>query len=136
MHDVNLKEQNMGKAKRIKQRRKRQRWVIPSAVGLLAIGSAVAFITWSDQGISTGGTRRRAPGDRYETVAADQLPLFAKGSSKVEQAYQYAAAHPDVLQYIPCFCGCGNIGHRHNADCYVQERHADGRITFTSHAAT
>lgn len=128
----------MGEAKPVKRKEKpkRQRWVIPSTVGLLAIGIAVAFITWTDKGISTGDTRKRAPGDHYETMAAGQLPSFAKGSSKVEQAYQYAAAHPEVLQYMPCTCGCRNAGHRHNGDCYVQERHADGRITFTSHAAT
>lgn len=128
----------MGKEKPVKrkQKPKRRRWIIPGAIGLLAIGIAVAFMSWSDQGISTGGTRRRAPGDQYETIAAHQIPSFATGDPKVEAAYRYAAAHPEVLQYIPCTCGCRHIGHRHNGDCYVQERFADGRITFTSHAAT
>lgn len=126
----------MGKAKRVKGRRKRFRWLVMGVATLAAAGVVVAFITLSDQEAPTEGTRKRAPGDRYETIAADQLPSFATGNRKVEEAYRYAAAHPDVLQYIPCFCGCRNIGHRHNGDCYIQERHADGRITFTSHAAT
>lgn len=126
----------MGKAKWVRKKRKRQRWVIPSAVGLLAIGIAVAFMTWSDEGSFSGSARSPAPGDRYEALAPDQLPSFAMGNPKVEEAYRYAAAHPEVLQYIPCFCGCQNVGHRHNGDCYVQERNEDGRITFTSHAAT
>jgi len=54
----------------------------------------------------------------------------------VQEAYRYAVDHADTLQYIPCFCGCKNIGHRHNADCYVAERLADGQVTFTSHGAT
>lgn len=126
----------MGKAKGVKGSRRRSRWLAINAVMLVAAGVVVAVITLSDQGDSTEGTRRRAPGDRYETVAADQLPSFAKGSPKVEQAYRYATANPEVLQYIPCYCGCGNMGHRHNGDCYVQDRLEDGRITFTSHAAT
>lgn len=110
--------------------------MVSSAVMLVTAGVVVAFMTLVDQGASTEGSRRRAPGDRYETVAGDQLPSFAKGNPKAEQAYRYAAAHPEVLQYIPCYCGCGNIGHRHNGDCYIQERHEDGRITFTSHGGT
>jgi len=94
------------------------------------------FIAWSGSDPLTGASRRRAPGDRYETLSPGQLPTFATGNAKAEEAYRYAAANPEVLQYIPCYCGCGNIGHRHNGDCYVQERHGDGRITFTSHGAT
>jgi hypothetical protein len=45
------------------------------------------------------------------------------------------AEHGELLQYIPCFCGCGRIGHQHNADCYVSERLPGGAITFTSHGA-
>jgi len=136
VYDVNLKEQSMGKAKRVKVRQSRYRWLVISLVVLVAAGAVAAFMTWSDEGISTGGTHSRAPGDRYETLASDQLPSFARGNPKVEETYRYAAAHPEMLQYIPCYCGCGNIGHRHNGDCYVQERYADGRIEFTSHAAT
>jgi hypothetical protein len=126
----------MGKAKRMKARRSGHQWLIISVVVLVAVGTVAALMTWTDEGIPTGSTRSRAPGDRYETLASDQLPSFAVGNPKVEGAYRYAAVHPEVLQYIPCFCGCQNVGHRHNGDCYVQDRHSDGRITFTSHAAT
>ncbi len=81
--------------------------------------------------------RKTPSGDLLETVAAGELPSFAKGgSAKVTEVYRYAAANGNTLQYIPCFCGCKNIGHRHNGDCYVTERHRDGRITFNSHSAT
>jgi len=126
----------MGEGKRVKARRRRYRWLVISAVVLVAAGAVAAFMTWSDEGIPTRSARSRAPGDRYETLASDELPSFAKGKPKVEEAYRYAAAHPEILQYIPCFCGCENVGHRHNGDCYVQERHGDDQITFTSHGAT
>jgi len=126
----------MGRAKRVKQTRKRQSWVLFVGAGLVIAGLGAAFL-FSGDGPSQGTVRVSSSGDRFETVAAGVMPSFARwASGKIREAYRYAAAHPEVLQYIPCFCGCGNIGHRHNGDCYVQKRYEDGRITFTSHAAT
>jgi hypothetical protein len=127
----------MGKAKRGKQKRKRYWWVNLVLAGLVAAGLGTALILSGDGGSSGLSSQITSSGDRFETVAAGEMPSFARRpSSKIREAYRYAAAHPDVLQYIPCTCGCRNTGHRHNGDCYVKERHEDGRITFTSHAAT
>jgi len=126
----------MGKTKGAISTRRRSRWFYFAIAGLVAGGMVAVFVGWSGSGPPTGASRTRAPGDRYETLRPGQLPTYAMGNAKAEQAYQYAAANPEVLRYIPCYCGCGNIGHRHNGDCYVQERYADGRIEFTSHGAT
>jgi len=125
----------MEKAKRVK--RKRHQRVVLTVAGLVAVGLAAALF-FSGPGASPGSSVQvTSSGDQLETIATGKLPSFAnQGSAKAQEAYRYAAAHPEVLQYIPCYCGCRNIGHRHNGDCYVQERHEDGRITFTSHAVT
>ena len=47
----------------------------------------------------------------------------------VQQVYEFAARHPEVLQHVPCFCGCERMGHGGNHDCFVKGRAADGRIT-------
>ena len=52
----------------------------------------------------------------------------------VQQAYQFAAANPDVVKQIPCYCGCGSMGHTSNYACYVQNVDAKGTITYDSHA--
>src|SRR3990172_2454358 len=52
----------------------------------------------------------------------------------VRQAYQFAAANPDVMKQIPCYCGCGKMGHTSNYACYVAEVAADGKITYDPHA--
>ncbi len=52
----------------------------------------------------------------------------------VRQAYQFAAANPDVMKQIPCYCGCGQMGHTSNYSCYVAEVAADGKITYDPHA--
>ena len=51
-----------------------------------------------------------------------------------QQAYQFAVANPEVMKQIPCYCGCGNMGHTSNYDCYVQSADASGKITFDTHA--
>jgi hypothetical protein len=52
----------------------------------------------------------------------------------VRQAYQFAAANPDVLKYVPCYCGCDDIGHTSNYACYISGVKANGDITYDSHA--
>jgi hypothetical protein len=52
----------------------------------------------------------------------------------VQQAYQFAAANPDIMTKIPCYCGCGAMGHTSNYSCYIQSVDASGKITFDHHA--
>jgi hypothetical protein len=52
----------------------------------------------------------------------------------VQQAYQFAAANPDLMKQIPCYCGCGDIGHTSNYSCYVSNVDDKGAITFDNHA--
>ncbi|MFQ5804114.1 MAG: PCYCGC motif-containing (lipo)protein [Candidatus Methylomirabilales bacterium] len=97
----------------------------------------IGMVGWTGQAPQAERARMTASGDRLHRVPVGDLPAFVVSApSSVQRAYLYAAGHPEGLRYIPCFCGCTNIGHRHNADCYVHERHVDGTITFTSHGAT
>ncbi len=47
----------------------------------------------------------------------------------VQQVYEFAARHPEVLQYVPCYCGCERVGHNGNHDCFVKSRASNGQIT-------
>lgn len=53
---------------------------------------------------------------------------------RVQEAYQFAVANPEMLQQIPCYCGCGAMGHTSNYSCYVAETGADGVIIYDEHA--
>ena len=46
----------------------------------------------------------------------------------VKDAHVFTADYPEVASYVPCYCGCGNAGHRNNADCFVKARDAEGRV--------
>jgi len=44
-------------------------------------------------------------------------------------AYLFAAEHPEILSYVPCYCGCERGGHRGNEDCFVAARDSRGDVT-------
>jgi hypothetical protein len=46
----------------------------------------------------------------------------------VTAAFHFAAEHPEVAAYIPCFCGCQQSGHKGNADCFVRSRARNGDV--------
>ncbi len=65
------------------------------------------------------------------------FPAWIENSnSQIRAAYEFAVARPDVLQYVPCYCGCGSMGHTHNEDCFVARRIPDGSIVFDQHGYT
>lgn len=53
----------------------------------------------------------------------------ARPMAVVQQVYDFAARHPEVLQYMPCYCGCERVGHKANHDCFVKARAANGQVT-------
>jgi len=46
----------------------------------------------------------------------------------VRAAYVFAAEHPEILSYVPCFCGCERAGHKGNEDCFVARRNEAGDV--------
>jgi hypothetical protein len=42
--------------------------------------------------------------------------------------YDFAAQHPEVLKFVPCYCGCESSGHPHNESCFVKSRDAQGNV--------
>ena len=54
----------------------------------------------------------------------------------IRAVYTFAARHPEVLHYVPCFCGCQSSGHRGNDDCFVKSRGRKGVPTWEPHGMT
>jgi Protein of unknown function with PCYCGC motif len=67
-------------------------------------------------------------------VQADLPPIPFRGYAPprpvevVTAAFKFAAEHPEVASYIPCFCGCQNGGHKGNTDCFVRSRAQNGDV--------
>ena len=79
-----------------------------------------------------GGDRRAAesagpapgaiPESGWITIEDVQFPAaFAETPPEIVEAYVFAARHPEVLRYMPCYCGCERETppHRSNYDCFV-----------------
>ena len=65
----------------------------------------------------------------------DKMPAEVQSAPvTVQETYRFASINPDVMQNIPCYCGCGNIGHTSNYSCYVSSVDEKGVITFDHHA--
>ena len=77
-------------------------------------------------------TREASPA-HPEGVPLPALPLIPnmvpRPPELVNAAYEFAARNPDVLEYVPCYCGCESAGHTGNADCFVASRNEDGSVS-------
>jgi hypothetical protein len=55
----------------------------------------------------------------------DPLP---RPNQVVAAVFVFAAEHPEILTYVPCFCGCDHMGHKGNEDCFVKSRAPNGDV--------
>nr|WP_041267750.1 PCYCGC motif-containing (lipo)protein [Geobacillus genomosp. 3] len=103
------------------------------SVGVLLSGCADG----SSQEQSHSNMTKTATGDIRETTkSTEHLPSFL-GAFEEEMAilYQQAAEHRELLEQIPCYCGCGqSAGHKNNYDCFIYENKKDGAVVWDDHA--
>ncbi len=52
----------------------------------------------------------------------------------VQESYQFAVANAEILDQVPCYCGCGAMGHTSNYSCYAEGTDASGETIFDGHA--
>lgn len=75
-----------------------------------------------------------AEGTALHMADLDRMPLEVRQAPvAVRQAYQFAIANPEMLSQIPCYCGCGSMGHDSNLACFASRVAPDG-VQFDSHA--
>jgi hypothetical protein len=95
-------------------------------IGSLVLTGVTACSTSSEAGDSHAN---------MEMASMDIMPAEVQSAPvSVQQAYQFNVANPDIMENIPCYCGCGNVGHTSNYDCYVADVDGAGQISFDSHA--
>lgn len=117
-----------------------------AAVGLVALlGAAYVFMS-NNSGASAAGDHAdhaqaaaQAQGDArwakfgpHKQATYPPMPTQAYAPPRpmnvVREAYMFAAEHPEVLSYVPCFCGCERGGHKGNHDCFVANRNEQGDV--------
>jgi hypothetical protein len=112
--------------------------------GLIVIALAVGVLTFlgdsasEQQAAASSGPqfpdRGPIPTDLKPHPQENLPPLnfpgypMARSPEVVRAAYKFAAEHPEILSYVPCFCGCERSGHRGNEDCFVKARDVNGDV--------
>lgn len=73
---------------------------------------------------------------RVETADKNTLPPFlVDHHENMQILYRAVAQHKELLEYIPCYCGCGeSVGHGHNYHCFIHENNPDGTVIWDDHA--
>ena len=100
--------------------------LISLVVMLLAAGSLTAC---GGEGVLAAET------DDLLMASLDGMPAEVQSAPTiVRQAYRFAVANPEVMTQIPCYCGCGNMGHSSNYSCYIKGVEEQGTITYDTHA--
>ena len=76
-----------------------------------------------------------SPYTAADTAATAQAAYPAYVTSELRDAYEFAVAHPEVLSYMPCYCGCGlTVDHASNLNCFIAGVASYGRVIFDDHA--
>lgn len=97
------------------------------------ISIALLIVVLSPSLLTVGCTAN--PAHEVKMAPMNMLPAQMQNApTKVREAYQFAVANPDALKNVPCYCGCGAMGHTSNYSCYVKESKSNGTTVFDEHA--
>lgn len=71
-----------------------------------------------------------------ETENKETLPQFLQNhDEQMKVIYRAVAEHQQLLEHVPCYCGCGDsVEHAHNYHCFIHENKDDGSIVWDDHA--
>lgn len=96
------------------------------------------LISFLSSNLLTGcsGKQANTSNDNGVVMASlDSMPASVKSAPvTVQQAYRFAVSNPEMMKQIPCYCGCGSMGHTSSYSCYIQEVDSNGKVTFDEHA--
>ena len=107
----------------------RKKLVFPLTLLVLLIYSSTILVACSV--VSTDSITEKT----LSMASINVMPAEVKAAPlSVQDAYRFAIANPQVLQEVPCYCGCGSMGHTSNYACYVQDVDDQGEVVFDTHA--
>ncbi len=98
------------------------------------LASLVTLVAQTTPKTTAPATKAQAPAPSNAAAAVTMPPIpnpgFAGGRPLdiTRAVYKFAGEHPEVLKYVPCYCGCETSGHPHNESCFVKRRDARGNV--------
>lgn len=102
---------------------------------VFSILSMVVLISSLIGGCASVGSEHKVGEQTSDITSIENLPLqVTNAPTVVQKAYQFALANPEILKQIPCYCGCGAMGHTSNYSCYISDAEEADQIQFDYHA--
>lgn len=103
-------------AQRVQKNRKKDsnKIILIAVAGMVLLGGAWLIMGSGDA-------------DNYDDL---NLPSYAYNNAVTLKAYAYTVKNPVVVEKIPCYCGCGGMGHESLKNCFISD---DG--IYSSHAS-
>ena len=81
-------------------------------------------------GIFVGLGESNTGAEDNELASSLNLPGYAYSSPITLKAYEYTALNPQIIDQVPCYCGCGGLGHESLLNCFMTD---DGE--YDNHAS-
>ena len=71
---------------------------------------------------------------QWVNIDGVEFPAETKRADpEIIEAYVFAAKHPEVLHYMPCYCGCeSGFNHESNYDCFINGIDDSGAVPRVS----
>ena len=113
--------------------------------GLLSMLAVAAVVVLAGLGaiyLVAGGSGSDSPKAAAPASTDDggsgTLPGYVMAASEdTKMAYQFALDRPDVLMWMPCYCGCGeHSGHKSAKNCFIKETSTATNVQFDEHGAS
>ncbi|MGB7094827.1 MAG: PCYCGC motif-containing (lipo)protein, partial [Anaerolineales bacterium] len=102
---------------------------------VIALIMSVFFMSAFIAGCGSTSNSGELKDTNYNLDPLADMPVEVQSAPvTVKQAYQFAVANPDILSKLPCYCGCGGMGHTSNYSCYLAGEDESGNLTFDGHA--
>ena len=108
---------------------------------LLVSGPAFAACSSSKAMAPEGGSAATMPARNDDmpmagaSAAWTGRPAYVRANAATEEAYAFAIQHPQIVGWMPCFCGCEAMDHGSNLDCYFKHGQPGDKPVFEEHAS-
>lgn len=105
-----------------------KRWIYGLVLLMLMLSVSSGLTACATESSVTGHTQ-------LAMAALEDMPAEVQvAPRRTREAYQFAVANPEIVQQIPCYCGCSALGHTSSYNCYVSDVSDAGTITYDLHA--
>jgi hypothetical protein len=116
--------------------KKKLTFILLTAVLVLSACSDKAQPSEKEHDMAHGEQQHVPNGDLQEvTASAAILPSFLDDKSEdMRLVYQMAGTATDIIEWMPCYCGCGeSADHGSNLNCFIDEVREDGSVVWDDH---